>query len=84
MINSYASAILLVHLNLFFKLLFRNLFKCHDRNTIGLATLTPFSFDIFREFSAENLREPAENPLEKQKLLRFLGLKNVTFLKLVG
>ena len=39
MLNSYNWAILFGDYNLF-KLLFRNLFKYHDRNTNGLATLT--------------------------------------------
>ena len=33
----------------------RNLFIYYDRNTNGLATLTTFSFNIFREFSEDHL-----------------------------
>ena len=48
--------ILLLFRNLF-TLLFRTLFFYHERNTNGFATPTTFLFDIFREFSTENLRE---------------------------
>ena len=51
MLNSNNWAILFIWWLKFVKTIFRNLFHYHGRNFNGLATLTTFSFDIFREFS---------------------------------
>ena len=69
MINSYNSAILFGALE--FQTIISHFVQIHDWNTNGLAP-DNISFDIFREFYAEYLREihgkSAENPLIKKQI----------------